>query len=122
MTSTGPASVITGGGAASAGPIATESNRVMPGGGVDDAPDVDAVGAGLGSENDEGSADIAGLGDCSGLTFSMPVGDMLVETGNDEEIGVVVGIETPLRRSLCEPAPTVLFEGSSSSISMGMCS
>jgi hypothetical protein len=93
----------------------------MPGG-VNDGPDVDAVGAGIGSEDDDRSADIAALGDCSGLTFSMPVGDMLVETGNEEEIGVVVGIETPLRRPLCEPAPIVFVEGSNSSISTGMCS
>ena len=74
--------------------------------------------------DDKGSVDcaepdIAALGDCSGLVFSLLDSDMLRVVGKEESKGEVAGIETSLRRP-CEPAPAVLFESSRSLISMGI--
>lgn len=119
MTSTGPASLIAGTGA-SAGPIATVSNRDMTGGLVDEgtASDVEETCAGSGTGN--GSTDIAMLEVSPGLVFSIPTGSIVDAAGNVGVMGDVAGIETSLRRPLCEPAPIVVpLEASSSLISSG---
>jgi hypothetical protein len=76
-------------------------------------------------DDDKGSVDcaepdIAALGDCSGLVFSLLDSDMVLRLeGKVESKGEVVGIETSLRRP-CEPAPAALFEASRLLISMGI--
>lgn len=94
----------------------------MAGGDEDEGSEVDVGATGAGFVDEEGSADIAGLEDRSGLVFSIPVDAMLDEAGNVELMGVVEGMATSLRRPLCEPAPIVVvsFFASSSLISIGM--
>lgn len=69
----------------------------MAGGDEDEGSEVDTGATGAGCVDEEGSADIAELEDCSGIVFSTPVDAMLGEAGNIELMGVVDGMATSLR-------------------------
>lgn len=132
ITRTGPASRTIGVGASSVdGLIATESRRVIAGKKVDSGPEAEVAVAVVGSvfDDDKGTladspaAGIAAL-DSSGLLSPAITSAALLVVGNEEFMGEVVGIETSLRRPLCnvEAAPPVLCKASMLLISTGIVS